>query len=191
MRQSPLQRIFDLPQHLGASSSRYSVASTVPTSLKSGSSGTRKQVADCDSVVSSEESVSREDSDRDVNVVQTLKDRQNLHKFLEWKAEFAGRGEKSAQKKLSEVEAEMEIRSSEKRNSSIALYESHQELEPQRKQLQKANQWADRAEREKINLCGKWEMRNRVFRENRAKNAKKLKNCEEIVAKKQIELHKN
>ena len=31
--------------------------------------------------------------DRDQNVVQTLKDRQNLHTILERKAEFAVRGE--------------------------------------------------------------------------------------------------
>ena len=38
--------------------------------------------------------------------MQTLKERQNLHKFLERKAELAVRGEKSAQKRLSEAEAE-------------------------------------------------------------------------------------
>ena len=41
-------------------------------------------------------SVSKEKRDRDQNVVQTLRDRQNLHKILERKAEVAVRGEKLA-----------------------------------------------------------------------------------------------
>ena len=44
---------FDLPKHSRASSSRHSVASTVPTLLKLGSSSTRKLVADYDSVARS------------------------------------------------------------------------------------------------------------------------------------------
>ena len=97
---------FDLLQHSGASGSRHSVASTVPTLLKLGSSSTRKLVVDCDSVasllsstrnvvadhetvVSVEESVSRGKRDRDLNVVQTLKDIHSVHKFLERKAELA------------------------------------------------------------------------------------------------------
>ena len=39
------------------------------------------------------------------------------------------RGENAAQKRLSEAEAEMEIRNWEKRNSDIAPNETHQELE--------------------------------------------------------------
>ena len=64
----------------------------------------------------------------------------------------------------------MEIRNWEKINSDIALLETHQELESQRLQLQQANQWADQAQREKINLSGQLETRNRLFRENRAKD---------------------
>ena len=45
--------------------------------------------ADHETVVSVEESVSRGERNRDLNVVQTLKDRQNLHNFLERKAELA------------------------------------------------------------------------------------------------------
>ena len=60
--------------------------------------------------------------------MQTLKDRQNLHEFLERKAEFAARGEKSAQTRLSEAEAEMEIGNWEKRNSDLALHEISRSL---------------------------------------------------------------
>ena len=177
---------FDFLQHSRASSSQHSVASTVPTLLKFGSSSTRKLAADADHepVVSVEESVSRGKRDRDSNVVQKLKDREDLHKFLERNAEFAVRGEKSAQKRLSEAEAAMEIRNWEKRNSDIALYETHQEFESHRLQLHQANQWADQAPREKINLCGDLEMRNRLFRKNRAKDCQEIEElrrlcCEE------------
>ena len=104
---------------------------------------------DHDTVASVEESVSREKRDRDLNVVQTLKNRQNLLQ----KAELAVRGENSAQQRLSEAETEMESRNWEKRNSESALYETHQKLESQRLQLQLANQWAAQAQREKISLC--------------------------------------
>ena len=106
-----------------------------------------------------EESVSRRKRDLDLNIVQTLLDRQNLHEFLERKAESARRGESAAQKRLPEAEADLEIRRWEQKNSEIApFHESHRELESQRLQLQQANQWADQAQREMINLCGELEM---------------------------------
>ena len=115
--------------------------------------------------------------------VQTLSERPNLHVYLERKADLAVRGERSAEKRLSEAEAEMEIR-----NSDIALYETtHQELESQRLQLQHANQWVDQSSREKTDLCGELEMRSGLFRENHAKECQEI---EEFVAKKQIELDK-
>ena len=77
---------------------------------------------DRETVVSSLfESVSKEKRDRDLNVVQTLKDRQNLHKILERKAELAVRGEKLAQQRLNEAEADVEIKQWDTRNSDIAL----------------------------------------------------------------------
>ena len=106
------------PQSAASSSSQHSAASTVPTSLKLGSSGTshRKLSADYDSVANRTSiketcadmdretvvssllgSVSKEERDRDQNVVQTLRDRQNLHKILERKVELAVRGDKLAQ----------------------------------------------------------------------------------------------
>ena len=84
-------------------------------------SSTRKLVADHETVVSEEESVSRAKRHRDLNFVQTLKDRQNLHKFLERKAEFAVRGEKLAQQRSYETEADVEVKHWAKRNSDIAL----------------------------------------------------------------------
>ena len=99
----------NLPRHSRASSS------SQHTLLKLRSSGTssRRLIADCDSVASWTsiketcaemdretvvsslfESVSKGKRDRDQNVVQTLKDRQNLDKILEQIAELAVRGEK-------------------------------------------------------------------------------------------------
>ena len=68
----------------------------------------------------------------------------------------------------------MVVKHWERRNSDIALHETHQELESKRLQLQQTNHWADQAQREKINLRGELEMRTRLFRETRAKD------CQEI-----------
>ena len=109
-----------IPHYSGASSSsQHTAASTVPTLLKLGSSGTslRKLSADYDSVASRTsiketcanmdretvvsslfESVSKEKRDRDQNVVRTLKDRRNLH--LEREVELAAWGEKIGSAKI-------------------------------------------------------------------------------------------
>ena len=74
----------------------------------------------------------------------------------------------------------MKIRNWEKRNSDIALYETHQELESQRLQLQQANQWAEQAQREKISLYGELEIWNRLFRENQAKACQEIEELRRI-----------
>ena len=85
--------------------------------------------------------------DRDSNVVQTLRDIENLHKILERKAELAVRRENAAQNKVSEAETEME---KEKfRSSQKAFFETHRALESQRMHAHQANQWADQAQGEK------------------------------------------
>ena len=85
-------------------------------------------MADCDYVASRTSikasllgSVSKGKRDRDQNVVQTLRDRQNLHNILERKAELAVRGEKLAQQRLDEAEADVEVQHWEKTNSDITL----------------------------------------------------------------------
>ena len=65
--------------------------------------------------------------------------------------------------KIPEVEADVEITRWEQRSSEIALYETYRELEPQRLQLHQANMWTDNAQRERINLCGELDMRNKLF----------------------------
>ena len=95
----------------------------------------------CVKIVSSLfEAVSKENRNRDQNVVQTLKDRQNFHKILERKAELAVRGEKLAQQRFFEAEADVEVKRWEKRNSDIALHDINQEFKSQRLQLHLANQ---------------------------------------------------
>ena len=83
-------------QSVASSSSQHLAASIVPTLSRLGSVGTcfRKLVAHYGAVVSRtctketyadmdrETIVSKEKRDRDQNVVQTLKDRRNLHKIL-------------------------------------------------------------------------------------------------------------
>ena len=77
--------VLNLPCYSGASSSsQHTAASTVPTGIK-------QTCADMDGetdVSSLFGTVSKEKKDRDQNVVQTLKDKQHLHKSLERKAEW-------------------------------------------------------------------------------------------------------
>ena len=72
------------------------------------------------------------------------------------------------------TEYDLEIQNSERRNSEYALIESRRELESQRRPLLEANQWADRAQRERIHLCSELEMKNRVRQECYARS------CQEI-----------
>ena len=111
--------------------------------------------------------------DRDQNVVQSLRDRENLHKILERKDELALRGEKLAHQKLFEAEAEVEARHWEKRNSEMALYEVNQEFEFERFQLQ-ASRWAYQAQRDNFSLYGELELTNRPFQENPARNYQEI-----------------
>ena len=92
--------------------------------------------------------------DRDVESVQTLSERQNLYVYLEQKAEMAVRGDCAGQRRRSEAEEDMEMRNWEQRISDMALYDTNRELESQSLELYQVKQWADQAQREKMNLCG-------------------------------------
>ena len=100
--------------------------------------------------------------DRDL---ESLSDRQILHVYLEQKAELAVRGECAAQRRLSEAEADMEIRNWEQKSSDMALCEVNRELESQRLELYQANQWAAQGIREKINLSWELEMKTDYAKE--------------------------
>ena len=108
-----------------------------------------------------------------------LRHRQNLQKNLERKAELAERGDKLALQRLYEAEADVEVKLWEKRNSDIALCEINREF-GSRFQLQQANQWTDQAEKDKISLYGELEMRNRLFRENQAKDCQEIEEVRKI-----------
>ena len=71
---------------------------------------------------------------------------ENLHKLLERKVDLAVRGERLAQHKLYEAEAEVEARGWGKRSCDIARPEINQEFESQRFQLYQASPWADQAD---------------------------------------------
>ena len=125
-------------------------------------------------------SVSKGKRDRDQNVVHTFRERQHLHKICERKAELAVRGEKLAQRRLHEAEADVEVKHWKREIRIIVLYELNQEFESQRLKPQEANQWADRAQRDKISLYGELEMRSGLFRETQAKD------CQEIEESRRI-----
>ena len=64
------------------------------------------------------------------------------------------KGEKLAQQRLYETDANVEVKHWKKRNSFGAFYEINLEFESQRLQLQLTNQWADKAQRDKMSLYG-------------------------------------
>ena len=130
-------------------------------------SSTRKLMRGNESLSSVEGTLSRGKRDQDLEGLQTLSERRNLHVYLEQKAEWAVQGECQAQKKtIWGWSTNLTKRNWEQRCSDTALYETDRELASQRLELCEANQWADQAQREKINLCGGLEMRNRRFQES-------------------------
>ena len=97
-----------------------------------------------ESISSVEGTLSRGKKDRDLESAQTpLSERRNLHDYLAQKDEVAVQGECTAQRRLSEAEADMDMRNKEQRNSDIAFYETNRELESQRFELYQVNQWTD------------------------------------------------
>ena len=119
--------------------------------------------------------------DRDQNVVQSLGDRENLHKIFERNVDLAVRGErewtskncmKLTQKLMQDIE--------KKRNSDAALHEINQEFESQRFQPQQASRWADQAQGDKISLYGELELRHRLFQENHARDFQEIEELRRI-----------
>ena len=112
--------------------------------------------------------------------LQTLRkfysDGRDLREHLERRAQQAVIGENSIQRKLYLNEYKMEIQNLKRRNSEHALFDSQRELESQRRQLEKAHQWADQAQRERIHLCSRLRWRT-IFRKKAMQEvAEKLKN---------------
>ena len=64
--------------------------------------------------------------------MHALRDGDNLEKILERKVDSVIQGEKEAQQKLCQAEAEIEAKNWEKRNRDHSFQEINQELESQR-----------------------------------------------------------
>ena len=126
---------------------------------------------DIDSVVSTIfSSKSKGKRDRDQNVVHSLRDRKISKKILERKVDSAVRGERMAEQKLCEAEAEVEARNWEKRNSDIAFHEINQEFESQRfhfSYIKRVDQFS---------LHGDLELRSRLFQDKLARGCRIAKN---------------
>ena len=121
--------------------------------------------------------------------MQTLSERRVN---LKQKAEVAVQGECAAHR-LSEAEADMDVRNWQQRNSDIALYETNRELESQKLELYQANRGADQAQGDKINLRGEEEMRSRFFQGSRARNCQEIDElrricCEETDRARQLRI---
>ena len=114
---------------------------------------------------------------------QTLRIRrktENPHKILERKVNLAVRGEREAQQKLYEAEAEVEARNWEEQRQDISFQEINQEFESQRFQLHQASRSADQAQRDIISLYGELELRNRRFQEDHARDCEEIDNLRKI-----------
>ena len=82
----------------------------------------------------------------------------------------------------------MEIQNLERRNSEYASFESQRELESQRRQLSKANQCADQAQRERLHLCSELEMKDHFHQECYARSCREIEElkrccCQEVITK--------
>ena len=112
------------PQQTEDSRNHYSAATIVPALLNLVSfSSTGKLVRSNDPVANFEDEMSKKKRERDLDSVITMVDRQHLQEFLEWKGESAVRGEIAAQERLSQAEADMEIRRWEQKKSEVAFYQ--------------------------------------------------------------------
>ena len=147
--------------------SRCLVASTVSALMILVSmSSIGKPVRSNESVVSVERNMSGAQVDR----IPTSANRPGVRKYFERIAEIAIQGESEGRRRLSDADAHLESREWEEREKpEFALYETHQQLESQKKELLQASQWADQAQRERMNLCGETEMRNRLRHESQLK----------------------
>ena len=80
----------------------------------------------------------------------------------------------------------MELQNLKRRNSEHAFFESQRELESQRRQLLKANQWADQAQRERIHVCSRLKMKDHLQKESMQEVAEKLKKRKDAAIRKKI-----
>ena len=101
-------------------------------------------------------------------------DERDLREHLERRAQQDFLGENPVQRKLYSTEYNMETQNLEQRNSKNALLESQRELEFQRRQLPKANQWADQAQRQRIHLCSELEIKNRLHQKCYARSYQEI-----------------
>ena len=93
---------------------------------------------------------------------------------------MAVRGEREAQQKLYEAEAEVEARNWEEQRQDVSFQEINQEFESQRFQLHQASRSADQAQRDIISLYGELELRNRRFQEDHARDCEEIDNLRKI-----------
>ena len=72
--------------------------------------------------------------------MHSLRDREKLQKILERKLDLAVRGEREAQQKLYQAEAEVEARNWQKQRQNFAFQEINQEFESQRFRFKSSKQ---------------------------------------------------
>ena len=119
--------------------------------------------------------------------MQTSRDRRNLHKILEREDEFAVNGEKLAQQRLYEAEADVEIKHSEERELFVRLIRS---WSPNDYSYNRRINGLIRLNETRQACIENWKWGKDSFEDIKQKIAKKLKNWGELFAEKQIERDK-
>ena len=79
-------------------------------------------------------------------------------------------------------EYDLEIQNSERS-------ESRRELESQRRQFLEANQWADQAQRERLHLCSKLEMKDHLRKECYARTCQEIEEIRRRCYKEENEVN--
>ena len=149
----------------------------------------REERQNSGSVISADESISRksrrnvtDDARSKISHSRLIQhefssDERDLREHLERRVRQAIIGENSAQRKLYSTENDIEY----------VLCESQRELESQRRQLRQASQWADHAQRERINLCSELERKNRLHQESYARSCQEIEELQRRCYKEENE----
>ena len=100
---------------------------------------------------------------------------------------FCERDLREHPERRAQIQYNMEIQNSERRNSEYALFESQRELESQRQQILMANHWADQPQRERIFFVQRTEMRSHLRQESHARSCQEKEKLKDAAVKRKTQ----
>ena len=119
--------------------------------------------------------------------MQTLRERRNLHVYLEQKAELAVQGECAAQRRLSEAESRHGHEKWRTKKFGYCLYENQSRTRISKNGAVSGESMGRSDSKRKDYFCGELDMRNRLFQEFRARNCHDIQELRRICCEEQIE----